>query len=32
MLFKLKNSIAEQQRAIEELNSVKRPLPGEEVR
>ena len=32
MLFKLKNTIAEQQRAIEELNSVKRPLPGEELR
>lgn len=32
MLFKLKNSIAEQQRAVEELNRVKRPLPGEEVR
>ena len=32
MLFKLKNTIAEQQRAIEELNSVKRPLPCEEIR
>lgn len=29
MLFKLKNTIAEQQRAINELNSVKKPLPGE---
>ena len=29
MLFKLKNTIAEQQKAISELNSVKKPLPGE---
>lgn len=32
MLCKLKNTVAEQQRALQELNSVKRPLPGEEVK